>query len=225
VRILRLSDPVMLLATEVLSTARAPYVGPGFATMTRCYDKYTATSLVAASGSPCPETALGNEAERVAFPAVVKPRRGSDSLGVRRYARGPLPARTRSARYIVQRHVRGAEITVAVLSGHAGLPLRIGIPDGALYTFVRKYVLRPRIVPVRDELLADRIRREALRIAELLGVDWAARIDFVHERDSATLYFLECDVAPLVAVGSALERSLTAAGMRRVTQLERLFGA
>jgi len=222
-RILRLSDPVMLRAIKAFAAAQMAYIGPSFPVMARCYDKYTASGLVAASGSPCPDTALGSEAERIPFPVVLKPRWGSDSIGLRRYTGGRLPARARDARYIVQRYVRGSEITVAVLNGQAGLPLHIRIPDDALYTFLRKYVLRPRIVPLLDGALADRIRREAQRIAALLGVDWAARIDFIHERDSDTLYFLECDVAPLVGFGSAFERSLSAAEVTRGSQLERLF--
>jgi D-alanine-D-alanine ligase-like ATP-grasp enzyme len=222
-RILRLSDPVMLRAAKAFADAGARYVGPSLAAMTRCYDKYTASGLVAASGLRCPDTALGSEADRIAFPAVLKPRWGSDSIGVRRYTRGPVPPRARSARYIVQRYVRGSEITVAVLNGQAGAPLHIHVPDGALYTFFRKYVLRPRITPVSDRSLAHRIRREALRIAAVLGVDWAARIDFIHERQSDTLYFLECDVAPLIGQGSAFEKSLSGANVTRTAQLARLL--
>jgi D-alanine-D-alanine ligase len=222
-RILRLSDPVMFEAAETLSMAGVPYIGPGFEAMKRCYDKYTASRLVAAAGFTCPRTELGIEAERVDFPAVAKPRWGSDSIGVRRYAHGPLPSGKRNERYIVQSHVRGIEITIGLLDGQAGAPLHVRIPDGALYTFARKYVLRPRIVAVTEQRLAARVRADALRIAAALGVDWAARIDFIHEPGSDSLYFLECDVAPLVGPGSAFDTSLTAAGVARGEQLKRLF--
>lgn len=213
----------MFEAAEALSTARVPYIGPGFEAMKRCYDKYAASRLVAAAGFTCPHTELGIEADRIDFPAVAKPRWGSDSMGVRRYPHGPVPAARRSERYVFQRYIRGAEITIGVLNGQAGQPLHVHIPDGALYTFVRKYVLRPRIVPVADQPLAARVRAEALRIAATLGVDWAARIDFIHEPDTDLLYFLECDVAPLVGPGSAFDTSLRAAGLGRGEQLERLF--
>jgi D-alanine-D-alanine ligase-like ATP-grasp enzyme len=154
---------------------------------------------------------------------VLKPRWGSDSIGVRRYAHGPLPARKRNERYIVQRCVRGAEITIGVLDGRAGAPLHIRVPDGTPYTFVRKYALRPRIVPVAQGQLAARVHLEALRIAATLGVDWAARIDFIHEPGTDMLYFLECDVVPLVGPGSAFDRSLRARGVARREQLKRLL--
>lgn len=81
----------------------------------------------------------------------------------------------------------------------------------------------PRIVPLEDGTLAERVRAEALTIAAALEIDWAARVDFIHDPRSDTLYFLECDVAPLVGLGSAFERSFSAAGVERAEQLRALF--
>jgi len=221
--VLRLSDPVMFEAVEALSSANVPYIGPGFETMKRCYDKYAAGRILAAGGFTCPQTELGTEADRIEFPVVIKPRWGSDSIGIARYAHGPVPTRKRSERYVVQRYIRGSDITIGVLNGQAGVPLHIRIPDDTLYTFARKYVLRPRIVPVAEQRLGARVRVEAARIAAALGVDWAARVDFIHEPGTDMLYFLECDVAPLVGPGSAFDKSMRAAGIARNEQLERLF--
>ena len=96
---------------------------------------------------------------------------------------------------------------------------------GQLYTFVRKYVLRPRIVPVPEPRLAARVRAEALRIAATLGVDWAARLDFIHDPRVDALYLLEFDVAPLVGRGSAFDTSLRGAGLGRGELLDRLLAA
>jgi D-alanine-D-alanine ligase len=222
-RILRLSDPVMFEAVEALSSAKVPYIGPGFEAMKRCYDKYAASRLLAAAGFTCPQIELGIDADRIDFPIVLKPRRGSDSIGLRRYAHGPVPDCKRNERYILQRYIRGTDITIGVLDGQAGAPLHIRIPDGTLYTFARKYVLRPRIVPAAEPRFAARVRAEALRIAATLGVDWAARIDFIHEPGTDMLYFLECDVAPLIGRGSAFATSLRAAGIARSEQLKGLF--
>ncbi len=67
------------------------------------------------------------------------------------------------------------------------------------------------------------MREGAQRIATLLGVDWAARVDFIHETKTDRLRFLECDVAPLVGLRSAFAASLAAAGMARSEQLRRLL--
>ena len=79
--LLRLSDPVMLRVTETLTRAGIPYLGPGAAVMQLCYDKRAATERVAAAGIACP-------ADATSFPMLIKPRRGSDSLGV--HAESPM---------------------------------------------------------------------------------------------------------------------------------------
>ena len=61
-------------------------------------------------------------------------------------------------------------------------------------------------------------------MAATLGADWAVRIDWIHERTSGRLWFLECDAAPLVGARSAFAASLSAAGIERAEQLQRLLG-
>ena len=123
---------------------------------------------------------------------------------------------------MLQEFLRGAELTVAVLHGRIGAPLQIRLPGGRPYSFLRKYLLPARKRALADGELANRVRDTALRIAALLGVDWAARIDFIHEPRSDRLYFLECDAAPLVGAASAFARSLAAGGMPRAAQLQLL---
>jgi D-alanine-D-alanine ligase-like ATP-grasp enzyme len=67
------------------------------------------------------------------------------------------------------------------------------------------------------------VQHTALAAARALGVEWAARIDFIHERASGRLLFLECDAAPLVGPVSAFAASLAAGGMARAEQLARLL--
>jgi len=202
----------MLRATETLTRAGIPYIGPGAAVMQLCYDKRAATERVAAAGMDCP-------AEATSFPMVIKPRRGSDSIGVRLARSGTIPAD-----HLAQEYVRGMELTVACLGGSVGAPLRILLPEGALYTFARKYLLRPRHEIVRGAL-AERVRGTALKIAQLLGVDWAARVDFIYDAKRDRLCFLECDVAPLIGEGSAFADSLAAGGVARAEQLRLILGA
>ena len=199
----------MLRATQELRSAGIQYIGPGAAVLQLCYDKLAAAERVATAGIDCPATATS-------FPMVIKPRRGSDSIGVRVARSGPIPAG-----HIGQEWIRAVEVTVAYIGGMVGAPLKIVLPQGALYTFARKYLLRPRR-EVLSGPLVHRVRDTALRIARLLGVDWAARVDFIYEPRRDRLYFLECDVAPLVAARSAFAESLLAGGMRRSEQLHRL---
>jgi len=219
--LLRLSDPLMLEAAKALTKASIHYLGPGAAAMERCYDKLEATRIARASGIDCPETWLASDALGAEFPVVLKPRCGSDSIGVRAL----LAECFRSEKHIVQRFVRGAEITVALLHGRIGRPLRILLPEGTPYSFARKYLVPARRRALEDEHLAAQVRSCAERIAHALGVDWAARIDFIRESGSGRLMFLECDVAPLVGAASAFAASLVASGISRREQLRLLVDA
>jgi glutathione synthase/RimK-type ligase-like ATP-grasp enzyme len=191
--------------------------------MARCYDKYEACRMVSAAGLDVPATWLASDPGAQRPPLVLKPRCGSDSIGVRLLRRGPVPRRTRTEAYVLQERVLGAELTVAVLGERVGIPLRIELPEGKIYSFSRKYLWRPGRGPLPDPRLAERVREAARAIAASLEVDWAARIDLIHETATDRLRFLECDVAPLVGAQSAFAASLAAAGFDRATQLEGLL--
>src|SRR2546422_4609377 len=221
--VLRLSDPVMLAAVQTVTRAAIPFLGPSAAAMERCYDKYEAYRVATARGVDCPATALASEASMTSIPMLLKPRRGSDSIGVRLLRDGRIPARARTDRYITQQYVRGVELTVAVFRERAGMPLRIFLPQGMPYSFFRKYLRPAPRAPLADSALAERVRRTALEIAKIFGVDWAARIDLIHEMENDRLRFLECDVAPLVSANSAFAASLEAAGIGRAEQLQMLL--
>ena len=221
--LLRLSDPVMLDAARALETAEIAYRGPGAAALERCYDKWRAYRTVAAAGVDIPDTRMAAAADALRHPIVLKPRRGSDSIGLRVLRTGSVRATLKNETMLVQPQILGTEVTVAVIDGVAGDPLRLELPEGVPYTFLRKYLCRTRRAPVADRELAARVRQAALAAARSLGVDWGARVDFIHERRSERLLFLECDAAPLVGPASAFAASLAAGGMPRTEQLARLL--
>ena len=221
--LLRMSDPVMFAAAQALTRVGIHYLGPSGVVMEHCYDKYEAYRIATANGIDCPVTALASEAGAIPFPLVLKPRRGSDSIGVRVLRARPIPARMRNDGHMAQQFVRGAELTVAVLHEHTGIPLRILLPEETPYSFSRKYLLRPSRAPLAETSLAERVRLAAHKIAGIFGVDWAARVDLIHEAATDRLYFLECDVVPLVGAHSAFAASLEAAGIRRPEQLRLLL--
>lgn len=221
--LLRLSDPEMLRAADLLTRAGIAYYGPRAAVMQVCYDKLQATRLAAAAGVACPRTLPGDAAGEVHFPVIVKPRRSSDSIGLRLLRKGPLPARYRTAEYVIQEYIRGREITMALIGTRVGQPLELALAAGTTYSFARKYLRRPRRQPVPDPALAARVRETALKLAHLFKVNWAARVDLICE-PHGRLCFLECDVAPLIGPGSAFAASLAAAGIDRAEQLALLTG-
>lgn len=105
------------------------------------------------------------------------------------------------------------------------MPLRILLPEGTPYSFWRKYLMRPPCAPLADAGIAERVRDTARKIARIFGVDWAARIDLIHETATGRLRFLECDVAPLIGARSAFAASFEAVGIERAEQLRMLSDA
>jgi D-alanine-D-alanine ligase-like ATP-grasp enzyme len=222
--LLRLSDPMMRVAAQTLSRESVAYQGPDTATLERCYDKLSASTIVHEHGMDVPPTRLADDAATLTPPVVIKPRRGCDSLGLRLVDHQPIPERLRTAEHIAQTRVRGIEITIALSGDRAGFPLQILLPPGTPYSFARKYVLRPGREPLADVELAERVRTCATRIATALDVGWAARVDFIYDASADRLWFLECDAAPLVGADSAFAASFAAAGIGRETQLRMLLG-
>lgn len=51
------------------------------------------------------------------------------------------------------------------------MPLRVLLPEGTPYSFLRKYLLRPSREPVRDRVLAGRVQDLALEIAAAFEVN------------------------------------------------------
>lgn len=206
---LRLSDPFM---RRVVGQVNRPYRGPGRDALERCYDKFAAHRLVSASGIDSPETVLADSAQLPKPLFVLKPRRGSDSIGVR--IASTVPEHKKDSNHIVQARVVGREVTIALFRGEVGVPLEIHVPPGKPYSFLRKYLLRPGRAPFADEGL----RALARRIGQVLGIDWAARVDFIVEPHTGRAWFLECDAAPLVGPDSAFAASFAASGVDRRQQ-------
>jgi len=100
--LLRLSDPFM---RRVVRGLGGDYCGPGAEALERCYDKHEASRTVAAGGLDTPETMLADSPKLPDAPFVLKPRRGSDSIGVR--IASAVPAAARNADHLVQSRIVG----------------------------------------------------------------------------------------------------------------------
>ena len=221
--LLRVSDGRMLALTRSLTAAGIDYLGPAADVLARCYDKYAAIRRLSADGIDCPETGLASDALAIAPPRILKPRCGSDSIGVRPLGTRHVSARKRTAEFLVQRHIRGSELTVGAIRDRIGVPLQIELAEGVPYSFTRKYLLRPARSPIADAALSRRAIALARQGVEALGADWAVRVDLIHETATDRLLVLECDAAPMISAQSAFAASLAAANISRAEQLQLLL--
>jgi D-alanine-D-alanine ligase len=129
---------------------------------------------------------LSDVEKRLGFPVVVKPNNQGSSVGFS-FVQEPAelgPAIEKALSYrggiIVERFVRGREITASMLDGEA-LPLVEIIPDGGFYDYKRKYTKGTSryVAPADlDEATARRIQGEAVLAYRALCCRDYARVDF-----------------------------------------------
>jgi D-alanine-D-alanine ligase len=163
------------------------------------------------------------------FPCVVKPASGGSSVGLTlvHTLEQLRPAVAKACRFggeaLVERFVKGKEITVAVLNDEVLGSCEISSP-GATFDFSTKYQggakyhLPPRISPIR---LAN-LETMALTAYRALGCRGAARIDFICP-DVGNEVLLEVNTLPGMTPSSLLPKIAKAAGVSFEVLCEQLL--
>jgi len=237
---------------ELLEVLGLPYTGSGVFGCMRACDKVLAKHLLREAGVPTPDSFAFGEAafrelgaaaalpaieERLRFPIVVKPARQGSALGVR-YARTPadVPAALLAAfsydrRVLLERHVAGRDLAVALLEPPGGgpplaLPAVEAVPLGDSYDFEARYEIgRTRFVCPAALPAGVETRAAELAIAawEALGLGGFARVDMMLEGDSGELSVLEADTVPGLTATSLVPQAAEAGGVAFDELVERLL--
>ena len=237
---------------ELLEVLGIPYTGSGVFACVRACDKVLAKHLMREAGIPTPdffafgETAfreLGAAAalpaieERLEFPIVVKPARQGSALGVR-YARAAtdlppalLAAFSYDRRVLLERHVAGRDLAIALLEPPGGGPPRAlpaveAVPVGDSYDFEARYEIgRTRFVcPAELEPGAARRAAElAIATWEALGLAGFARVDLMLGEPGGELLVLEADTVPGLTATSLVPQAADAGGVAFDAVVERLL--
>jgi D-alanine-D-alanine ligase len=220
----------------LLEILGVPYTGPAVAACVRCMDKVLAKHLLREAGIPTPDWVAFNSTAfrelgaadaleeiemRLGFPLVVKPAAQGSSLGVRFAAsREDLPEALVSAlsyddRVLLERHVPGRELAVAVLDGEP-LPVVEARPKEedrfnyeARYEIGRTEYLCPAELP--DDVAAS-VRDVASRTYEALGCAGFVRVDLMLDADERP-EVLEANAIPGLTDTSLFPMAADAAGM------------
>ncbi len=223
---------------------RLPYTGCGILSSALCIDKTLSNRLLAAAGLPVPEfeelAAVGDlQADTVerlvrtyGLPLVVKPVREGSTIGLT-VARsedavgdGLVLAGRYDRRVLVQRFVRGTEITVGVLATPdvQVLPTLEITYEEEEYSYHAKYTAGAshHIIPAR---LPEPTRERAARLSEeafrVLGCEGMARIDFIVDAGGEP-WILEVNTVPGMTELSLLPDAARAAGIEFPDLCDRL---
>lgn len=201
------------------------YTGSGYLGSALAMNKELSKVLFWHSGIPTPAGIVlekGAESyEDVGFPCVVKPCSGGSSVGTSIvYSRDEYDAALEfafrfEARVLVERYVKGRELTVGVMDGRA-MPVIEIIPKSGWYDYKNKYQaglteeLCPAPLSPED---TDRVQRLAERVAEALMIDVYCRADFLMDESDGQLYCLEANTLPGMTPTSLVPQMGAAQGM------------
>lgn len=235
---------------ELLEILGIPYTGSAVSACIRCTDKVLAKHHFVDAGIPTPpffaftETAfkqlgaaetLGDIAQQLGFPIVVKPSDQGSSFGLRvARSAAELPgalvaAFSYSSKVLLERYVgppTPRDLAVSVLDGEA-LPIVEAVPQDGDYDFEARYEFgQTRFVcPAElDEAVAASARELAVAVYRLLGCRDVARVDLLCDADGG-LHVLEANVIPGLTETSLLPLAADAAGIPFTELVGRLTDA
>ena len=206
---------------ELLAGLGLPFVGCDAAAARRCMDKHEAKRLAAAAGVPVIEGGVVHpgDSSPVPPPAVVKPVDDGSSVDLwlaedaEALRRAMDAVITRRGRALVERWIRGREITIGLLEGEP-LPVIEIVPASGLYDYQAKYeradtryLVAPEDLPAEVVAVAAEAARRAWSAVEARDL---ARVDFII--DGGIPRMLEVNTMPGFTARSLLPRAARAAG-------------
>lgn len=157
----------------------------------------------------------------VGFPCVVKPCSGGSSVGTSLVyeEKDYLPALELAFRYeqavLVEKYIKGRELTVGIMAGKAMPAIEI-IPKTGFYDYKNKYQagatteLCP--APIGDEATA-RVSELAERVHRALMIDAYCRVDFLWDSVSNEMFCLEANTLPGMTPTSLIPQMAAEQGM------------
>ena len=182
------------------------YTGSGYLGSAIAMNKEVTKIMLRSSGIPVPEGVVLSKGEyaEVGFPCVVKPCSGGSSVGTSmvgsksEYSAALELAFKYEDHVLVERFIKGRELTVGVMGGKA-MPVIEIIPKTGWYDYKNKYQagLTEEICPAPiSEKDTDRVQRLAERVSAALMVDVYCRADFLMDNASGEIYCLEANTLP-----------------------------
>lgn len=155
------------------------------------------------------------------YPRVVKPCSGGSSVGTSivanagEYAAALELAFRYEEKVIVERFIKGRELTVGVMDGEA-MPVIEVVPNNGFYSYKSKYQAGAalEICPAQiGARMRQRVQRLAERVARALMIDAYCRVDFLWEPDSDEIYCLEANTLPGMTPTSLIPQMAAAMDM------------
>lgn len=168
---------------------------------------------------------LGSILETLTFPVFVKPNESGSSLGVSKVSQPAniLPAIEKafaeSEQILIEEFIEGTELTIGVYRTNGtvhALPATELVSKNEFFDYEAKYTkgVTDEITPARiSPEVKDTLEKTAKSIYEVLHCDGMVRIDFILQKGSGKLFFLEVNTVPGQSENSLIPQQIEAAGM------------
>lgn len=200
------------------------YTGTDYLSSALAIDKGVSKSIFVQHGVTTPEGfILYKNSEKRApehFPCVVKVCHGGSSIGVyfvekeSEYENALEEAFTYEDKVVVEQFIKGKEYTDCVIEGMP-LPIVSIEPVNGHYDYKNKYQAGStiEICPAKiSDSLTKRIQDEAVKAYNALNIETYARMDFIYEEDTDTIYCLEANTLPGMTPTSLIPQEAAAIG-------------
>ena len=199
------------------------YTGSGPKSSSICMDKAETKSIAADIGIKTPPwEILKYNCNEVSFdiPYIIKPNNGGSTFGltiieIKSSIKGALEkAFHNNNKVIVEKYIKGRELTVSILNGKA-YPIVEIIPSHKIYDFDCKYTegLTDYVCPAEiNENLEFKIMKDTERLFQTLGCEVYSRADYILD-EKGDYYFLEMNTLPGMTPTSLLPKSMKCKGI------------
>ncbi len=202
------------------------YTGSGLKASAVAMDKALTKTILKANNLPVPEgfvlhseNELKEIKEKIDFPVVVKANSEGSSVGVFIVeSLDSLEEKVKDCfkldnKVIIEKFVKGRELTVSILNGKPLEIVEIKVEDG-FYDYKNKYITGKTkyICPAEIETdIYKNLQDLSLEAYNLIGCKGAARIDIILDKNSNP-YILEINTIPGLTEKSLLPKAAKAAG-------------
>lgn len=168
---------------------------------------------------------LGSILETLSFPVFVKPNESGSSLGVSKVTQASeiLPAIEKAFKegphLLIEEFIDGLELTIGVYKKEGvtrTLPATELVSKNAFFDYEAKYKkgVTTEITPARiTNDIKDKLNRTAKAIYDSLPCEGMVRIDFILQKDTNKLFFLEINTIPGQSETSLIPQQIEAAGL------------
>jgi D-alanine-D-alanine ligase len=211
------------------------YTGSGYMGSAIAMNKAAAKDMFIRNGITTPEGKVINvndsDKSYPCLPCVVKPKSSGSSVGTS-IAHTPeefTAALDLGFKYeddiLCERYIKGREIDVGVIKGKALPPIEI-CPKSGFFDYKNKYQsgMTDEYCPADiSEELKEKLMEAAVNVFNALYLEVYARMDFIVEETTGTIYCLEANTLPGMTPASLLPKEAKVAGIDYNTLCETII--